>query len=212
MQATTITIILVIALLTGACGRTESAPSTNNNDSASSAEHKYSGEFDFKGIKLGMSEKEVRGLFPSLSRGMAPAHATKSMKVLMCETQYEGSPHQCKSTIANQQIRKAAFVFDNNHLTEMFIEFSADYFRAVVDGLTAKYGQPTNIYKRDLKFSLTGVASTYNRAFWSNNSNHGLSVDDHEIDGSSYRPRGLLVIVDFTHGLLPTQKQDKDDI
>lgn len=207
----TTSFVVALTLMITACDR-DVPPAQSGADTTSTTPHRYSGEFDFKDIKLGMSEKDVSSRFPGLRSARYEKKWTKSLKILACETKYEGDRDQCRATIVNQRIRKAQFVFSKNQLIGILIEFSEGYYQTVAEGLISKYGQPISLQQSDLKNNLTGVPSTYNTASWINESNQGLTIQNHEIDGSYYRPIGSLVISDLKHNLGMGEKSDKDDL
>lgn len=203
--------VIALTLMVTACER--NVPQTQSSTgTTSNTPHRYSGEFYFKDIKLGMTEEDVRSRFPGLRSARYENQWTKSLKILTCETKYEGDSAQCRATIANQRIRKAQFIFSKNHLIAILIMFSESYYQTVAEGLISKYGQPISLQQDDLKNNLTGVPSTYSKAVWINESNQGLTIENHEIDGSYYRPIGSLMISDLKYNLGAGEKSDKDDL
>lgn len=152
----------------------------------------FSGDFDFKGVKLGASEQEVRKRFAGLYAYDFRHKTSNAFKIIGCETKYEGAHGECKTTLANRKVKDMSIVFHNNALARIRIEFNEDDFEEVLHGLREKFGEPLIINETDLRRSLTGVGSKYYEIAWTNQKGDVLSLDSHERDGSSYRPKGIM--------------------
>lgn len=167
----------------------ENVSANNGADTAT-----YPGEFDFKGVTLGMSEQEVRKNLPGLSRYTYSDKTSKNFTLLGCVSRWKDDDEGCQITLANQRVKDAEFHFHDNKLGKIKIDFDEDYFSTVLDGLTTKFGKPNSQDSTDLVRSFTGVSAKSHDIYWINN--HTMFLTDHLKNGDSYESQGRLVIYD----------------
>lgn len=178
-----------------AAAPTSSASSANNSTETTT----YQGEFDFKGVTLGMSEQEVRKRLIGLSRYSYKDKTSKNFTLLGCESRWKDDEEGCQITLANQRIKDAEFHFHDNKLGKIKIDFDEHYFSTVFDGLTAKFGQPNSQDGTDLVRSFTGVSAKSHIITWVDNAGHTALLTDHLKDGDNYESQGRLAIYDSAY-------------
>jgi len=162
--------------------------------------------FDFKGIKLGQSAKEVKQVFNfgqlyTLENGSKFYYCRNSD----CD-KIKGL------TILDQIPSKASFDFQKNALDSIWIDFSENYFDEVRDALKQKYGEPTTAAEFPLSNKLTGVKSKLEHLLWNNVDGSKMEVINRGHEGSTYFPKGTLWIYSsqYINELKSSSQKGKD--
>lgn len=156
----------------------------------------YNGVLEVKGLKLGMSESEVAGHVKGLKAGKFDRPQSSSYKKLTCKTRYTDDPDGCHFTLANRPVESAELYFISDQLGDMLVKFEDKYFETVNVGLTEKFGNPYSEERTPLKNRLTGSESSYVVKIWASGKGRGLILTNHDRNGDSYLPRGVLQLVD----------------
>lgn len=101
------------------------------------------------------------------------------------------------------------FEFENGKLMKVRILFEDEYFSAVVEAATLKYGKPTNTSSQTLHNKLTGIESqNINYTYKNNVDNTTLFLSNHTTKGNSYYPQGLILLYSNTY-IEAREKQSK---
>ena len=163
--------------------------------------------FEFKGVKLGQTVKEYKQVFKGLTD-----ISNDKYEIYAC---IDSNPnYKCDKikglTIANQVPTFANFQFLEKKLILIAIDFNPDYFDTVRDAFKQKYGDPTKADETTLSNKLTGVESKYEHLVWTNDNGDKLEITNNEKKGSSYSPKGTLVISTNLMGGLNSDSSDDD--
>jgi hypothetical protein len=104
--------------------------------------------FDFKGVKIGMSQDEVKTIFPKLP---------KLAGFMGCE---EGTNLTCKDkvTLINETPDMVSCTFANGKLDDVSIIFDNKIFKDLFYGLKSKYGEPNELIEPNSKDKLKDLA------------------------------------------------------
>ena len=179
------TILMMLVAVLCACG-----------DGTPKPKSLFNGILDVKGLQIGMSENEVAGHVKGLKEGKFDRPQSSSYKKLICKTQYTDDPDGCLFTLANRPVESAEFYFRSDQLGDMLVKFEDKYFETVDVGLTEKFGSPYSEERTPLKNRLTGNESSNIVKIWASGKGRGLILTNHDRNGDSYLPKGVLQLVD----------------
>lgn len=103
--------------------------------------------FDFKGVKIGMGEDDVKNIFPKLK------NVPKKNGTLGCS---KDGDITCENiaTLINETPDVLAFSFVEGKLNEVVIGYNNKIFKDLFYGLKNKYGEPNELFESDSKDSL----------------------------------------------------------
>jgi hypothetical protein len=157
---------------------------------------------DFQGVHLGMTQAEVRMIFPKLHPlpvDFGLAADEQRFEWYGCTDEDEDAANDCGSfiTIAGSVPRQARFLFSDGRLILLDVVFDKAYVNQVQADLEARLGpadgEPGNKTLRD---RLTGAESVGTGVVWINEDDSRIGLANYKQTKSAYLPLGEFVLAD----------------
>jgi hypothetical protein len=157
---------------------------------------------DFKGARLGMTQAEVRTIFPDLHPlpvDFGLAADKPRFQWYGCTDEDEDAANDCGPfiTIANSVPRQAKFLFSDDRLILLDVVFDKASVKQVQADLEDKLGtadgEPGNKTLRD---KLTGTESVGTGVIWLSEHDARIGLANYKQKGNTYLPLGELILAD----------------